>query len=148
MIGTGRWNVIFGLIGGLITFASSLSSNGFAISTYRFIIAFAIFFLLMFFVRFILNGIVHKFPQDPPEEITSPPVSDEGKGEFVDYSTPDETIELSDLLRKQLEQEVSKHSNKNTNEIQFEPLKPEKINSSGPLTPEQLALVLRQMTGE
>ncbi|TYP77630.1 hypothetical protein [Paenibacillus methanolicus] len=145
MIGTWRWNAALGIIGGLLTMLASMGGNGLLISAVRCVYAFVAFFVLGFLFRAALAMILRQ-PAPSSETILTDELEDESKGRRVDYATPDESDELSDLLREQMN---GKQPSVNSEEQPvFKPLQPEKLMSTQNRDPEELAKAIRHLTGE
>ncbi|MCQ6557894.1 hypothetical protein [Paenibacillus mendelii] len=142
MIGTWRWNAVLGISGGLLTLLFSLSSNGLAITAMRCVYAFVVFFVLAYLFRAILAFILHT-PADklPNEMVTDVP---EEKGTRVDLSTPDESDELSGMLKQQLDGRPAEDTKE---QAPFKPLQPEKLVSTPNKEPDELAKAIRHLTG-
>ncbi|MFB9329723.1 hypothetical protein ACFFSY_27610 [Paenibacillus aurantiacus] len=144
MIGTWRWNAALGMIGGLLTMLASMGSNGLLISAVRCVYAFVAFFVLAYLFRAVLAFITRQ--PAPEQTILTDVLEDESKGRRVDYATPDESDELSDLLREQMN---GKQPSVNSEEQPvFKPLQPEKLVSTQNRDPEELAKAIRHLTGE
>ncbi|UVI32522.1 hypothetical protein [Paenibacillus spongiae] len=142
MIGTWRWNAVLGICGGLLTFIFSLSSNGLTITAMRFVYAFAVFFALAYLFRAVL-ALILRTPAVTMREEEAPDVTEE-KGSLVDLSTPDESDELSGMLKLQLE---GKPKAENQQPALFKPLQPEKLVSTPNKEPDELAKAIRHLTG-
>lgn len=139
MIGTIRWNIIFGAIGFVVTFLASSSNNVWTTSIIRGIIALCIWFALGFALRFIA-GLLQQPQQDKGSD-------DEmaDKGQTVDMTTPDESDMLHDLLRTKPSEE--KHADReDDNGSAFQPLNPPKLVTNPQMDAEQLAQAVRHLT--
>lgn len=144
MIGTWRWNAVLGMIGGVLTMLASMGSNGLLISAVRCVYAFVAFFVLAYLFRAALAFILRQPVSS--ETIMTDELEHESKGRRVDYATPDESDELSDLLREQMN---GKQPSVNSEDKPvFKPLQPEKLMSTQNRDPEELAKAIRHLTGE
>ncbi|MBN3526216.1 hypothetical protein [Paenibacillus apiarius] len=139
MIGTIRWNFIFGAVGFVITFFSSWSNNVWTTSIIRGIIAFCIWFALGFALRFIA-GIL----QQPQQEQSSVQETAD-KGQTVDMTTPDESDMLHDLLLTKPSEE-KQADREDDNGSAFQPLNPPKLVTKPQMDAEQLAQAVRHLT--
>ncbi|MBW7454728.1 hypothetical protein ACFOLF_04565 [Paenibacillus sepulcri] len=142
MIGTWRWNVGLGLFGGVLTLLFSLGSNGLEVSVLRSVYAFIAFFALAFLFRILLAASLRGNTREAGEE---PGKSmDENKGSTLDVSTPDETDQLHDMLKMQLDGNVKTDA---VEQAPFQPLTPPKLVSTQNKEPEELAKAIRHLTG-
>lgn len=145
MLGTWRWNVGLGIVGAVLTVAFSIGNNPLSVMLLRSVYAFTAFFVLAFVVRAVLAYILQ-----PPSLVGEQTEQDEGKGLQFDVQTPDETEDLNELLKSQLQdgastasaQEQSKEANT------FKPLSPPHLISTQKKQPEELAQAIRHLTGE
>lgn len=143
MIGTWRWNIGFGVVGGFLSLLFSLNGNTLAVSCIRGLYAFAAFFLLGYLFRAVLKMAL----AEPGRHAHGLDVrtSDSDSGRSFEAVTPDETEELHGLLRgapgshttASIEGEPSA----------FQPLKPPKLVSTQNKEPEELAKAIRHLTG-
>ncbi|CAH1197804.1 hypothetical protein PAECIP111893_00986 [Paenibacillus plantiphilus] len=141
MIGTWRWNVAFGICGSLLTLMFSLGSNGLPVTSLRSLYAFIAFFVLMYLFRAVFALILNaggNAATDHPEP------QDEARGSQVDMSTPDQSDELNDLLKKQMDGNVQLEPGE---QLSFQPLTPPKLVSTPNKEPEELAKAVRHLTG-
>lgn len=145
MLGTWRWNVVFGFIGTVLTVAFSIGNNPVSVTLLRSMYAFIAFFVLAFVMRAVLTYILQ-----PPSIVGEQTELDEGIGTQLDMLTPDETDDLNQMLKSQLQ------DGKTTpvNEVQanaaaaFRPLNPPQLLSSKNTQPEELVKAIRHLTGE
>ncbi|MBB3109416.1 flagellar biosynthesis/type III secretory pathway M-ring protein FliF/YscJ [Paenibacillus phyllosphaerae] len=146
MIGSWRWNAVLGSIGGFLTMFASLGSNGLAISAIRFLYAFIAFFIIAYVFRAVIAAILRP-PAAPDGQSLTGDQDEESKGRRVDYSTPDESDELSDMLKQQLDGKPPVNQT-TEQQPQFKPLQPEKLVSTQNRDPEEIAKAIRHLTGE
>lgn len=142
MIGTWRWNVGLGLFGGVLTLLFSLGSNGLEVTVLRSVYAFIAFFALAFLFRILLaaslRGNIREAGEEPGKSM------DENKGSTLYVSTPDETDQLHDMLKMQLDGNVKTDT---VEQAPFQPLTPPKLVSTQNKEPEELAKAIRHLTG-
>jgi hypothetical protein len=140
MIGTWRWNITLGLCGVLLTLLFSLGSNGLEITLLRCIYAFIAFFALAYLFRALLAIITQ--PSVIAPDVSS--LSDGARGSTVDLTTPDESHQLNEMLKKQMDGNgMPEHGELTT----FQPLTPPKLVSTQNKEPEELAKAIRHLTG-
>ncbi|AZN40877.1 hypothetical protein [Paenibacillus albus] len=143
MLGSWRWNVSLGIGGSLLTLLFSLGSNGLAISSLRCLYAFFAFFVLAYLFRALLAFILQ-----PGSTATEPsytmPEQDPAIGQSVDYSTPETSEDLNQLLKNQLDGKAELESGQKQ---AFQPLTPPKLVSTQNKEPEELAKAIRHLTG-
>ncbi|SEN32918.1 hypothetical protein [Paenibacillus sp. OV219] len=144
MLGSWRWNVSLGIGGSLLTLLFSLSSNGLAISSLRCLYAFFAFFVLAYLFRALLAFILQP-GSTAPATINVEQEQDPAIGQSVDYSTPESSEDLNQLLKNQLDGSVEQASGK---KLAFQPLTPPKLVSTQNREPEELAKAIRHLTGE
>lgn len=140
MTGKLRYYLLFGFIGFLITFAVSAGNNLFGTSLFRSIIAFVVWFVLLFALNWVMD-FLKELPSEPTvEEIEALQSQDEdGKGTNLDIKTPDESEELNDLLKQPL--------NPQSQLDDFAPLNPPKlVKTPDDKDPAELANVVRHLT--
>ncbi|CAM3939169.1 hypothetical protein L1N85_01120 [Paenibacillus alkaliterrae] len=145
MLGTWRWNVVFGLIGTVLTVAFSIGNNPISVMLLRSVYAFIAFFVLAYGVRVVLAFILQ-----PPSLVGEHSEQDVGKGNQFDMQTPDETYDLNQLLKSQLQDgaippSVETPSNEAAD---FRPLNPPQLLSAKNTQPEELVKAIRHLTGE
>lgn len=136
MIGTVRWNFIVGMTGMVLTTLFSLSNNLFFTSLLRGFYSFIILFMVVFFLRWLLEVIwgLNSMKLDT----SSHSEDDQHIGSHVDLSTPDEnTVDTSTAKSES----ISKKEN-------FEPLNPPKLASTKEMDPEEMVKAIRQMSDD
>lgn len=145
MIGTWRWNVGLGLTGTALTVLFSLGKNPLSVMLLRSVYAFIAFVIIAFILRVVLT-IILKPPVIASDE--SDEEQEEGKGGQLDLRTPDESEDLNQLLKDQLEDgarkgtSLAKQENKD-----FRPLTPPQLVSAQNKEPEELVKAVRHLTG-
>ncbi|EFM13082.1 conserved hypothetical protein [Paenibacillus curdlanolyticus YK9] len=145
MVGTWRWNVGFGVAGGLLTLLFSMNSNTFGVSVIRSGYALAAFFVLAYLFRAVLSFALAPTPgplgaDDRSEEQTA--------GSRFEAVTPDETDELHDMLKTTGTNNMNNEQNvASSSGSGFQPLKPPKLVSTQNKEPEELAKAIRHLTG-
>ncbi|RAP76238.1 hypothetical protein [Paenibacillus montanisoli] len=143
MVGSWRWNVTLGVGGSLLTLIFSLGRNGLAITSLRCLYAFLAFFALAFLFRVL--AALTLTPRTSAAAAYRQTVSDESaKGQAVDYATPDQSDELNELLKNQMDGNVVLELGQ---QPIFQPLKPPKLVSTQNREPEELAKAIRHLTG-
>ncbi|MFF2482626.1 hypothetical protein [Paenibacillus sp. NPDC058071] len=150
MIGNWRWNLGLGIVGALLTILFSLGKNPLDVMLLRSLYAFIAFAVIAFVLRFALGVILQ-----PPAIAATPEAEDaQGKGTQFDASTPDESEDLNELLKAQLEpgaREAAPAADKanaaSKGNGDFRPLNPPQLVSASNADPEQLAKAVRHMTG-
>lgn len=143
MLGSWRWNVSLGIGGSLLTLLFSLGGNGLGITSLRCLYAFLAFFVLAYLFRALLAFVLQ--PGTPASE--SSPIEPEQApaiGQSVDYSTPESSEDLNELLKHQLDGSVELESGQKPI---FQPLSPPKLVSTQNKEPEELAKAIRHLTG-
>ncbi|MFP4973890.1 hypothetical protein ACE6ED_00685 [Paenibacillus sp. CN-4] len=139
MIGNLFFNIVFGLIGFVLTFLVTMGNNLLMTSLIRGIFGFILWFLLAFILRWVLGFIVKQ--SAPPEpDFTLQEESEAGLGEQLDLTTPDEDEELNNLLKPKPDP-ASQSSDPG-----FTPLQPPKLVSMK--DPEELAKAVRHLKEE
>lgn len=136
MIGTVRWNFIVGLTGMVLTTLFSLSHNLFFTSLLRGFYSFIILFIVVFFLRWLLEVIwgLNSMELDT----SSHSEDDQHIGSHVDLSTPDENAVDTSSAKND---SISKKEN-------FEPLNPPKLASTNEMDPEEMVKAIRQMSDD
>ncbi|MFD0959505.1 hypothetical protein [Paenibacillus chungangensis] len=146
MLGSWRWNVGFGLLGTLLIIIFSMNSNPMSVVLLRSLYAFVSFFVLAFAARAALAAILK-----PPAMIVNAEERQADNGSQLDLTTPDESEDLNDMLKAQLQGDAN-HSGKDNalavQSSQFKPLNPPQFVSADDNQPEHLAKALRHLTGE
>lgn len=132
MIGSIRWNILFGTVGFLLTFLMSIGSNFLVRALLNSAYSFLIMFAVVFALRWILGTLVGLKAVSDPVELAA-----EDVGNAVNETTPDDQDQLNDLLKNQLKGPESAEP--------FVPLQPKKLASVPDADPEQLAQALRQL---
>lgn len=145
MLGTWRWNVVFGIFGTVLTVAFSIGNNPIIVMLLRGMYAFIAFFVLAYGVRAILAYILQ-----PPSLVGEQPEDDEGKGKQLDYQTPDESADINQMLKSQLKDgNTAPSAYSQSNEVTgFRPLSPPQLLSAKNTQPEELVKAIRHLTGE
>ncbi|WP_424765769.1 hypothetical protein [Paenibacillus sp. sgz302251] len=145
MLGTWRWNVVFGIIGTVLTVAFSIGNNPVTVMLLRGMYAFIAFFVLAYAARAVLTYILQ--PPSLAEEATE---QDEGKGTQLDMQTPDESDDLNQLLKSQLQDGslAQPVHNESKEPGDFRPLDPPQLLSTKNKQPEELVKAIRHLTGE
>lgn len=149
MIGTWRWNAGFGVLGAGLTVMFSIGSNPLSTMLLRSLYAFIAFFILAYAARFVLGFILK-----PPGILATQDEANENAGTQLDYTTPDNPDELNDLLKAQMQGEAGSDgaaqasSESEGRSGDFKPLNPPQLVTADNKSPEQLAHVLRHLTGE
>ena len=136
MLGSLRWNLAVGASGFLLTFLVSMGNNDFTVSSLRGVYVFIALFVITFLFRFALFLIAGTMPDPGAGE------DEEGKGIQFDARTPDQSEDLNELLKAQLENGNQPLMDDN---IGFRPLAPKKLISAQSKDPEELVEVIRQM---
>ncbi len=146
MLGTWRWNVVIGIVGFVLTIAFSFANNPLTVVLLRSVYAFFSCFLLAYVFRFIWKQILQ-----PPALVSElePSDSEAGKGTQLDMKTPDESEDLNELLKAQLQDGAVNADERNSKEeAGFRPLNPPQLLSTKNTEPEELAKAIRHLTGE
>ncbi len=147
MKGTIRVNLIFALIGFVITFLFAIRTNLPVTSLIRGGIGAAVWFLLAFLFRIVL-GALEPLPKDKQGSGSSEPgaaLDDDVRGARLDLVTPDESEQLNDLLKPDADK--TRVTEERTGQIDdFQPLNPPKLVSTKEKDPEELAKAVRHLT--
>ena len=145
MLGTWRWNVVFGIFGTVLTVAFSIGNNPISVMLLRSMYAFIAFFVLAYGVRAILAYILQ-----PPALIDAEIEDEEGKGSQLDLQTPDESEDINQLLKSQIQEGASKPPiETQKNDVSgFRPLSPPQLLNTKNTQPEELVKAIRHLTGE
>lgn len=144
MIGTWRWNVVLGLAGAALTILFSIGKNPLTVILMRSMYAFIAFVIIAFILRAVLAFIL----QPPTIEVIDD--QDEGKGNSLDLRTPDESDDINQMLKSQLDggtSSMASEEKKADLQGQFRPLNPPQLLSAQNKEPEELAKVVRHMAG-
>ncbi|MWC26543.1 hypothetical protein [Paenibacillus sp. MMS18-CY102] len=146
MVGTWRWNIGFGVAGGLLTLLFSLNSNTFGVSVIRSGYALAAFFVLAYLFRAVLSFALA--PAPGPLGADDNRSEEETAGGRFEAITPDDADELHDMLKttgtNNMNNEQSEMPSPGSG---FQPLKPPKLVSTQNKEPEELAKAIRHLTG-
>lgn len=147
MKGTIRVNLIFALIGFVITFLFAIRSNLPLTSLTRGGIGALVWFLLAFLFRIVL-GALEPLPKEKTGSgslAADPVTGEEMRGARLDLVTPDESDELNDLLRPDADKtRAAGQQREQVND--FQPLNPPKLVSTQDKDPEELAKAVRHLT--
>lgn len=130
-------NVLFGVIGFLITFFVNYGHNLLGTSLIRGVFGFIAWFVLAFLFRWVLGFIIGQSAVTDTEELSLQ--SNDSVGANLNISTPDEDEELNNLLKP-------KPGERNGNIEGFKPLQPPKLVSMK--DPEELAKAVRHLKEE
>ncbi|ANS74022.1 hypothetical protein AWM70_05090 [Paenibacillus yonginensis] len=139
MAGKMLFNWLFGGVGLILTFLVSSSHNLFITSLIRSLIAFVIWFLLAFAIRWML-GLSKADPVSLEERASGSEEAE--KGLRVDLTTPDEQEAINDMLKPS----GTKASENSQGTAAFEPLKPPRLVKTADRDPEELAKAVRHLT--
>jgi len=134
MKGNLRFNLVFGVIGFVLTLLFSLTNNLFMTSVIRGLVSFAAWFALAFLLRWVWT-----MASTPQAESESHDVEQEDAktGTRLDLTTPDESDELNELLKPKTDMSQERDAG-------FTPLNPPKLVSKK--DPEELAKAVRHLT--
>ncbi|WP_223066795.1 hypothetical protein [Paenibacillus caui] len=141
MAGKIHFNWLFGGIGFILTFIVSSAHNLLMTSLIRSLIAFVIWFLLAFAIRWIIS-LPFTNPSSKEQEISRKQGAEE-IGSRVDLTTPDESEAISDLLKPS-----EQASPADQGPAVFEPLNPPRLVKTTDRNPEELAKAVRHLTEE
>lgn len=130
-------NVLFGVIGFVFTFLINQGHNLLGTSLIRGFLGFVIWFVLAFFFRWVLGTIIKQSNASDINENDSE--GNEALGANFDLRTPDEDVELINLLKP-------KTGEGNGSSEGFTPLQPPKLVSLK--DPEELAKAVRHLKEE
>ncbi|MBW5444550.1 hypothetical protein GE107_00530 [Cohnella sp. CFH 77786] len=136
MIGSWRWNAVFGGFGALLTFVFSLGNNPITITFIRCVYAFLAFALIAFAVRFLLASAL------PPSRPDSESVPMEDRGSVLDLVTPGEEEALSEMMKENWT------GGKENPVLGFQPLQPKRLVSLDNPDPEEVVQAIRRLTDE
>jgi hypothetical protein len=115
MIGSYLWNLIIGGLSGLLAFAFAFTNaNTFLTSLTRGMISFAVMFLLTFLFRWLLALIIQDTQEDDLDKAQKA-----SPGAKIDLQTPEQDIELADILNTSPAQADEKQA--------FEPFQPPRL---------------------
>ncbi|CAM2893229.1 hypothetical protein PASE110613_06340 [Paenibacillus sediminis] len=138
MKGNIRFNIIFGAVGLIFTTIISASNNLLTTSLLRGLIAFVVWFLLAFAVRWVF-GILETDSQHSKAAQHHSQTTESDLGSRLDLTTPDESGELNELLKSPVGKQAGSNSS-------FKPLTPPKLISTASTDPEELAKAVRHLT--
>ncbi|KIL35309.1 hypothetical protein SD71_14860 [Cohnella kolymensis] len=145
MIGSWRWNVLFGGFGAMLTFLISLSNNPIGTTFLRSIYALLTFAMIAFVVRLALGVLMSPamIPAAGPGASSNiAEGSEDERGAVLDMMTPDEDDTLSELMKEQWT------DGKGQPLKGFEPLQPKRLVSLDNPDPEQVVQAIRRLTDE
>lgn len=135
MKGNLRFNLVFGVIGLVLTLLFSLMNNNlFMTSLIRAVVSFAAWFALAFVLRWAWT--IASAPQ-AESEFNDWKAEDAQTGTRLDLTTPDESDELNELLKPKTDPPQE-------GDAGFTPLNPPKLVSKK--DPEELAKAVRHLT--
>jgi Na+/H+-dicarboxylate symporter len=134
MIGSWRWNAGFGGFGAALTWIFSLTNNPIGTTFLRSLIAFLVFALLAFAVRFILGMLMLPSPQSHADERLP-----EERGSVLDLVTPDEGDALTEMMKEKWTESPA---------AAFQPLLPKRLVSLDQADPEKVVQAIRRLTDE
>ncbi|CAM3441441.1 hypothetical protein FTE24_000765 [Saccharibacillus sp. WB 17] len=147
MKGTIRVNLIFALIGFVVTFLFAVRTNLPVTSLIRGGVGALVWFLLAFLFRIVL-GALEPLPKENQGSGSSAPdgiPGEDTRGSRLDLVTPDESDELNDLLKPDADQ--TRMTDERTAQASgFKPLNPPKLVSTQDNDPEELAKAVRHLT--
>ncbi|GLX68506.1 hypothetical protein [Paenibacillus glycanilyticus] len=142
MVGNWRWNVGLGIVGAVLTLLFSIGKNPLSVMLMRSMYAFIAFVAIAFVMRIVLSFILQ-----PPIMHQADLEGEEGKGTQLDLQTPDESEDLNQMLKSQMEGQRSQEIQQQEQHSQFKPLTPPKLVSAQNKEPEELAKAVRHLTG-
>lgn len=144
MFGNIRINFFAGIIGLIITFFVSFSSNLLSTSLFRAGAAFMIWFLLAFLLRLVLGSILASPPDKGGEgNLEEGP---ETKGAQLDVIAPNDDEALKDILNYAQAEPQEEEKKQSAVESGFEPLNPPKLVRTKDA--EELAQAVRHLSGK
>ncbi|NIK68853.1 MULTISPECIES: hypothetical protein [unclassified Paenibacillus] len=142
MVGNWRWNVGLGIFGAVLTLLFSIGKNPLSVMLMRSMYAFIAFAAIAFVMRFLLALIL-----SPPVMHQAETAGEEGKGTQLDLQTPDESEDLNQLLKSQMDGHKAQDAQQQDQQNEFKPLTPPKLVSTQNKEPEELAKAIRHLTG-
>ncbi|WP_099520661.1 hypothetical protein [Paenibacillus sp. BIHB 4019] len=147
MIGNWRWNVGLGLTGVILTILFSLGKNAVTVILLRSVYAFIAFVVIAFILRAVLTFILK-----PPALLDNGAAEEDGIGTQFNLTTPDESEDLNQLLKDGLDirpaqDEADSKLPMEQEQEPFRPLAPPQLVSAQNKEPEELAKVVRHLTG-
>ena len=130
MIGNWRWNMVAGLVSGLMTMAFSFSSNVIATTLLRSLYSFMLVFALVFVFRWMLGTLLGlKNNKGETEE----------RGHHIDYTSPAETESLREILKEGLNDQPEEEEG-------FSPISPPRFVSANKLATHDMVEAVRRMS--
>lgn len=145
MIGTLLWNVILAALGFILTFAFSTAHNLVGTSLVKGLISGVLFFLLGFIIRYGFGSLVG-MKENSPNVPANSQKKNQDSGRTLDLSTPDDSLEVQELLKQQNASGNDAASESGSGE--FTPLAPPKLATKQSLDPEHLAKAVRHISEE
>lgn len=142
MVGNWRWNVGLGIVGAVLTLLFSIGKNPLSVMLMRSMYAFIAFVAIAFVLRIALAFILQ-----PPVMHQAETAGEEGKGTQLDLQTPDESEDLNQMLKSQMDGHKAQEVEQPDQNRQFKPLTPPKLVSTQNKEPEELAKAVRHLTG-
>ena len=146
MKGTIRVNLIFALIGFVITFLFAVRTNLPVTSLIRGGIAAAVWFLLAFLFRIVLGALepLSKDQESNGSTELGVALDHDVRGARLDLVTPDESDQLNDLLKPDADKTRGTEE-RNDQANDFQPLNPPKLFTTKEKDPEELAKAVRHL---
>lgn len=142
MIGNWRWNVGLGIVGAVLTLLFSIGKNPLSVMLMRSMYAFIAFVAIAFVMRIALAFILR-----PPVMQQTETAEEEGKGTQLDLQTPDESDDLNQMLKSQMDSHKAHEVQQQEQSSPFKPLTPPKLVSTQNKEPEELAKAIRHLSG-
>ncbi|MGM1045263.1 hypothetical protein SAMN05661091_2038 [Paenibacillus uliginis N3/975] len=136
MIGKLRFYLWAGFTGFILTFLFTVRNNLWLTSFNRALIAFAVWFVLAYLLKWVFNLASAPAKGSDGESERSGSIPEEQLGNRLDLTTPDEDKELMNLIKPEPEQDQEGNG--------FVPLDPPKLVSTK--DPEELAKAVRHLT--
>ncbi|MCR8845473.1 hypothetical protein NQ117_17465 [Paenibacillus sp. SC116] len=144
MAGSFRWNIVGGIIGFLITTFAASMTNPLSTSIVRGLIGGVIWFGIVFGFRWVAHMLLQGSGEGNHSNQARERTSDTGRGQNIDYTTPDEQDLQAILTSSPVESSSSTaHSDQ---AVGFTPMNPPKLVTKPPLNDEQLAQAVRHLT--
>lgn len=147
MIGNIKWNLIFASVFSLFAFIFSWLNNPLSTASLRTIYCFALLFVLMYPIRFIMGSLIGiKLTESETDSEEADVV-----GTQVDLATPEDESLLDELLTGQ-EQTGEKATDGGASEEaaakEFKPMNPPKLVTKQSMDAEELAQAVRHLADE
>jgi hypothetical protein len=136
MIGTLRWNIMFGAVGFVLTCLVSLGNNVLSTTLVRSLLCGLVMFLIGFVFRWIMGSLIGLKELDE-KNVLPDDHEDSHKGGSFDMTTPDDQDTMQQLI---------KQGGEASDAESFTPLKPPKLASTQNIDPEELVKALRHMS--